>query len=77
MIALCQNTNRTITVNGKQVTVWEGRSQAGIRFHLFSLGTQPMGTIGTADRDRFVGEMTDVKNPPSNETAALPPAMDL
>jgi hypothetical protein len=71
MIATVQNTSRIVNVNGKKATVWEGFSQAGVRFHLFVIGDAPMTKSESRMAD-YRKEMSDVKPAPAAETAALP-----
>lgn len=87
MIATVQNTKRTLTYKGKQkVEVWEARSQAGTRFHLFVVGAQLMPgqqsivkTTGGKEVDltksRFDDDLADQKIPAA-ETAKLPDAIE-
>jgi len=71
MIATVQNTSRTVNVNGKKATVWEGLSQKGIRFHLFVIGESPM-TRKEARSVEYRAEMAEVKPVPAPETIDLP-----
>ena len=85
MIATVQNTKRKLQYKGQTVEVWEARSQAGTRFHLFVVGAQLMpgqqsivkqaGVDVDIVKARFDDDLADQKIPAA-ETAKLPDAIE-
>jgi hypothetical protein len=73
MIATVQNTSKTVMVNGKKATVWEGLSQGGIRFHLFVFAARPMDkNEGETKLAKYRQEMAETKLAPAVDTNLLP-----
>ena len=75
MIATVQNTKRRVTVNGNVMTVWEGLTQGGVRFHLFVIAARPMNP-NDPKLSTFQVEIGVAKTP-AVDTNLLPASFDV